>query len=160
DFAHARIFGPLGMTQTQYVNDHTLVVPGRATGYAPRKEGGYRLDTSNWEQNGDGGLLTTVEDLARWDQNFYDPKIGGRELVRLLQTPGVLSSGEALTYAMGLRVDNYRGLPRVRHGGSWAGFRAELLRFPQERFSVTTLCNLSSASAGRLAAQVADLYLE
>jgi CubicO group peptidase (beta-lactamase class C family) len=160
DFAQARIFGPLGMTQTQYINDHTWVVPGRATGYAPRKGGGYRLDTSNWEQNGDGGLLTTAEDLARWDQNFYDAKIGGRELVQLLQTPGVLSSGEALTYAMGLRVDRYRGLPRVRHGGSWAGFRAELLRFPGERFSVAALCNLSSASAAKLAAQVADLYLE
>jgi CubicO group peptidase (beta-lactamase class C family) len=160
DFANARIFAPLGMTQTQYINDHTWVVPGRATGYAPRKGGGYRVAGSNWEQNGDGGVSTTVEDLARWDQNFYDTKVGGRDLVRLLQAPGALSSGEALTYALGLRVDSYRGLRRVWHNGSWAGFRAALWRFPEEHFSVAALCNLSSAGSGGLAGKVADLYLE
>jgi len=160
DFARERIFSPLAMRETQYVHDHTQIVPGRATGYAMRNEGGFRLASSNWEQNGDGGLLTTVEDLARWDQNFYSPKVGNRALVDLLQTPGVLTSGEALTYAMGLRVDRYRGLPRVWHGGSWAGFRAALWSFPEEHFSVATLCNLASANAGRLTSQLVDLYLE
>jgi CubicO group peptidase (beta-lactamase class C family) len=160
DLARERIFSPLAMRETQYVHDHTEIVPRRATGYAVRKTGGFRLASSNWEQNGDGGLLTTVEDLARWDQNFYEPRVGSRALVDLLQTPGVLTSGEALSYAMGLRVDRYRGLKRVGHNGSWAGFRAALWRFPEERFSVALLCNLASANAGRLASQVTDVYLE
>ena len=160
DYARQRIFAPLGMEQTRYVHDHTSIVPGHAIGYALARGGGFRLDSSNWEQNGDGGLQTTVEDLARWDRNFYDAKVGGRSLVDALQRTGVLTSGTPISYAMGLRVDTYRGLRRVRHGGSWAGFRAELLRFPEERFSVVTLCNLADASAANLARQVAEIYLE
>ncbi|HEX7252119.1 MAG TPA: serine hydrolase domain-containing protein [Thermoanaerobaculia bacterium] len=160
DFARERVFAPLGMEQTGYVHDHTTIVPGHAIGYARSKGGGFRLDSSNWEQNGDGGLQTTVEDLVRWDQNFYDAKVGGRSLVDTLQSTGVLRSGKPISYAMGLRVDTYRGLKRVRHGGSWAGFRAELLRFPEERFSVATLCNLADASAANLARQVAEIYLD
>jgi CubicO group peptidase (beta-lactamase class C family) len=160
DYARERIFTPLGMGQTRYVHDHTSIVAGHAVGYALAKGGGFRLDSSNWEMNGDGGLQTTVEDLARWDGNFYDAKVGGRSLVDALQRTGVLTSGMAISYAMGLRVDTYRGLKRVRHGGSWAGFRAELLRFPEERFSVVTLCNLADASAATLARHVAEIYLE
>ena len=160
DYARERIFAPLGMEQTQYVHDHTSIVAGHAIGYALAKGGGFRLDSSNWEQNGDGGLQTSVEDLARWDRNFYDAKVGGRSLIDALQRTGVLTSGTPISYAMGLRVDTYRGLNRVRHGGSWAGFRAELLRFPEERFSVVTLCNLANASAANLARQVAEIYLE
>ena len=160
DYARERIFAPLGMEQTRYVHDHTSIVAGHSIGYALAKGGGFRLDSSNWEQNGDGGLQTTVEDLARWDGNFYDAKVGGRSLIDALQRTGVLTSGTPISYAMGLRVDTYRGLNRVRHGGSWAGFRAELLRFPEERFSVVTLCNLADASAATLARQVAEIFLE
>ena len=76
DFARERIFGPLGMTHTQYNDDHTRWIPNRATGYAPRTGGGFGIAMSDFEQNGDGGILTTVEDLQRWDQNFYEPVVG------------------------------------------------------------------------------------
>jgi CubicO group peptidase (beta-lactamase class C family) len=60
DYARVRIFAPLGMEQTRYVHDHTSIVAGHAVGYALARGGGFRLDSSNWEQNGDGGLQTTV----------------------------------------------------------------------------------------------------
>lgn len=100
-----------------------------------------------------------MEDLAKWDQNFYDPKVGGPDLIRELQTTGALTGGEKITYARGLTVDEYRGLRRALHGGAWAGYRAEMIRFPTERLSVITLCNLSSSNPTGLAQQVADLYL-
>jgi CubicO group peptidase (beta-lactamase class C family) len=159
DFAQDNIFTPLGMSHTQYLNDHTAIVPHRATGYGPHPGGGFGIQMSNWEQNGDGGVNTTVEDLAKWDRNFYDPKVGGPWLIEQLQTPGKLNDGSSIEYARGLVVSRYRELRTVSHGGSWAGYRAELLRFPDQKFSVIALCNLAAAQPGALALKVADLYL-
>lgn len=157
-FAQERIFDALGMRHTHYHNDHTMIVPERATGYSPQGTG-YGIDMSGFEQTGDGGVFTTVEDLILWDQNFSHGRVGGLELVAAQQAPAVLESGRTLDYAGGLVVAPYRGLPAVRHGGSWAGYRAELLRFPQERFSVAVLCNRGDADPSQLADRVADVVL-
>jgi CubicO group peptidase (beta-lactamase class C family) len=158
-FAEERIFRPLGMRVTHFHDDHTMLVAGRATGYAPRRGGGFRIDMSGFEQVGDGAVLTNVEELQRWDRNFYDATVGGPEVLRWLQTPSKLNDGSPLTYALGLVVDRYRGLPTVRHGGSWAGYRAELLRFPEQRTSIAVLCNLANSAPSRLANEVADVLL-
>ncbi|HVT58637.1 MAG TPA: serine hydrolase domain-containing protein [Thermoanaerobaculia bacterium] len=159
EFAAERLFRPLAMNDTLFLDDHARVVPRRASAYAPAAAGGYRTDLSNWEQTGDGAVNTTVLDLAKWDQNFYQPRVGGEALIAQLTTTGSLAGGEKIDYARGLVVDQYRGSRRVRHGGSWAGYRAELLRFPEQRFSVITLCNLATADPAQLADQVADIYL-
>jgi CubicO group peptidase (beta-lactamase class C family) len=159
EFAQERIFGPLGMTNTQILDDHTKVIPNRAASYGPGPGGGFAIQMSNWEQTGDGAVQTTVEDLAKWDQNFYKPKVGGAWLVEQLQTKGKLNDGETIDYARGLMVADYRGLRRVSHGGGWAGYRAEMIRFPDQKLSVVTLCNLGTANPSALAQQVADLYL-
>jgi CubicO group peptidase (beta-lactamase class C family) len=161
-FAEERIFGPLGMRHTHFHDDHTMVVPGRATGYAPRppaEGGGFSIEMSDWEQTGDGAVMTTVEDLQRWDENFYAPRVGGRALVDSLQQTATLDDGKRLTYAAGLFVDKYRGLRTVSHGGAWAGYRAELLRFPSEHLSVACLCNLATATPSQRARRVADVQL-
>ncbi len=159
EFAAENIFAPLGMTTTHYHDDHTLIVANRATAYGPRENGGFAIDMSGFEQTGDGAVYTTVEDLLKWDHNFYEPKVGGKELLEQLQTTGVLNNGEKLTYARGLNVATYKGLKKVSHGGSWAGYRAELLRFPEKNFSVICLCNLASTNPSALAQKVADVYL-
>ncbi|MBZ5653588.1 MAG: beta-lactamase family protein, partial [Acidobacteriia bacterium] len=158
-FAQENIFQPLGMKHTHIHNDHTLIVPLRATAYAPKREGGFRIDMSNFEQTGDGAVMTTVEDLLLWDQNFYEPRVGGKDLLDQLQTTGLLNNGEKLTYALGLTVDSYRGLKSVSHGGAWAGYRAELIRLPEQKMSVACLCNLGTTNPSRLARQVAEVYL-
>jgi len=154
DFAQERIFRPLGMTSTRFVDDHREIVPRRATGYAPAGSG-YRLATSNWEQNGDGGMQTSVADLARWDRNFDKPVVGGPGMIRELTSPFTLEDGKAVDYGMGLRVDRDGELRRVRHGGSWAGFKAELVRYPQRGLSVIVLCNRRDAVPSRLARALA-----
>lgn len=160
DFAAERIFAPLGMSHTQFNDSHTRIIPGRATGYSKAKDGGFGIDMSDWEQTGDGSVLTTIEDLQRWDQNFYDPKVGDTKLLEAMLTTGVLNSGKKLDYASALRVATYRGLPAVSHGGSWAGYRAQLVRFPEQKFSVACLCNNGgTANPSRLAHQVAEVYL-
>ena len=161
EYAQEQIFAPLGMTQTQILDDHTKVIAGKAASYAPmRGGGGFRNVLANWEQTGDGAVQTTVGDLAKWDANFYSGKVGGAALVRELETTGVLNDGATIDYALGLTVDRYRGLRRVAHGGSWAGFRSHTLRFPEQRLSALVLCNRVDGDPGTLAAKVADVYLE
>lgn len=159
-FAQERIFAPLGMAVTHYHDDHTMVVPNRATGYAPRRDSGFAVSMSFFEQTGDGAVYTTVEELLKWDNNFYDPRVGGRSLLDALHVRGVLNNGDTLTYAGGLTVDELRGLHRVSHGGSWAGYRAELMRFPDQRTSVAVLCNQANTNPTQLATRVAEILLE
>lgn len=159
-FAKERIFQPLGMTHTVIVGDHTLVVPGRSGTYAPRKGGGFEVDMSNWEQTGDGAVDTTVGDLALWDRNYDHPVVGGQRLVEELQTQGILNDGKKISYAAGLEIDAYRGLRRVSHGGAWQGFRAEYERFPDQKLSLISLCNVANADPGSRTSKVADILLD
>ncbi|HWA32502.1 MAG TPA: serine hydrolase domain-containing protein, partial [Cyclobacteriaceae bacterium] len=159
EFATENIFTPLGMKNTLFLDDHTRIVPNRAIGYDHRDSGGFKTSMSNWEQTGDGAVQTSVEDLKLWDDNFYDPKVGGPGLIQALTTVGKLNNGEPLDYGFGLRMSKYKGLDRISHGGAWAGYRAELARFPKEKLSVICLCNLGSTNPSGLAMQVADIYL-
>jgi CubicO group peptidase (beta-lactamase class C family) len=160
EFAAENIFSPLGMTHTQYRDDHTSVVPGRAMAYDPREHAdGYVLDVSYFEQTGDGAVHTSVEDMQKWDENFYSAQIGGKEFLAEIQEQGKLNSGKLLDYAKGLFIEDYRGLHAVSHGGAWGGYRAELLRFPEQHFSVACLCNLGTANPSKRAHEVADIYL-
>ncbi|HEX4542361.1 MAG TPA: serine hydrolase domain-containing protein [Candidatus Acidoferrum sp.] len=159
EFASENIFTPLGMAHTQFRDDHTSLIANRALAYDPNERGGFTLDVSYFEQTGDGAVHTSVEDLQKWDENFYSAQIGGKEFLAELQLQGKLTAGKILDYAKGLFLQDYRGLPTVRHGGSWGGYRAELLRFPQRHFSVACLCNLASAHPGERADRVSDIYL-
>jgi CubicO group peptidase (beta-lactamase class C family) len=160
EFAHERILRPLGMRSSLVHDDHRAIVPNRAIGYSPgRTDGTFDVAMSNYEQTGDGAIMTTVEDLLAWNENFYTPRVGDRQLISSLEERGVLSDGTRLSYARGLRIDTYRGLKKVSHSGSWAGYRAQLLRFPERHLAVACLCNLSSANPSERAQRVADHYL-
>jgi hypothetical protein len=141
------------------MDDHAAVVPQRATGYHPAGDG-FAVSMSNWEQLGDGAVQTSIDDITKWDANFYTAKVGGRAMIDALTTVHHLESGAPTSYGLGLFVDEYRGLPVVRHGGSWAGYRSELLRFPVERLSIAVLCNRGEANAETRADRVADVVLQ
>ena len=160
-FAQENIFEPLGMTQTRFYDDPNAIIRNQAFGYSPKRDGGYRLDILRSDVIGDLGVITTVEDFLHWDNNFYENKLGARtkDLITMMFTRGRTSNEEELSYAMGLEFDSYRGLKTMGHGGSAVGYVAEFLQFPEQRFSVVILSNLSSFRPGRLARQVADLYL-
>ncbi len=160
EFASDNIFAPLEMTHTQYRDDHAALIANRAMAYDEQEnKSGYKLNVSYFEQTGDGAVHTSVEDLQKWDDNFYSPRVGGKEFLAEIQERGKLNNGNVLEYAKGLFVQDYRGLHTVSHGGSWGGYRAELLRFPEQHFSVACLCNIGDAGPSRRARQVADIYL-
>ena len=157
-FAHEQIFRPLGMTSTHYRDDHSKPLPGGATSYSPTPVG-FNVNSSKWEQTGDGAVYTTVEDLIRWDNNFYDPKVGGQKLLEELHRTGILNNGSPITYAAGLIVSQYRGVRTVSHSGAWMGFRADLQRFPDQKLSVATLCNVANSNPTALGRSVAEVYI-
>jgi CubicO group peptidase (beta-lactamase class C family) len=159
-FADEQLFKPLGMDNTHFHDDFTMIVKERAMGYSPNDQGGYRIDMSIFDVVGDGCIYTNVEDLYLWDKNFYLNILGGygQDLIEMVTTTGTLNSGEPLDYAFGLEIGEYKGLKMVHHSGSWMGYGAELIRFPEQRSSVICLTNLSSINPSRLTKQVADLY--
>lgn len=164
EFAQARIFGPLGMHMTHFQDRHDEVVFGRSHGYSRQDEkdrGEWKVDITHLDHVGDGGVFTTVEDLVKWDANFYDNQLGhGQEFLDLMHTRGVLNNGETIPYARGLGLKLHRGLPTVSHGGAWVGYLAEMVRFPEQRFSVIVLANQTSVSPTTLARKVSDICLE
>jgi CubicO group peptidase (beta-lactamase class C family) len=161
EFAAENIFKPLAMTHTRFYDDHTLVVPDRVAAYRPGKDGEFLVDWStNFDMVGAGGLMTSVDDLLLWDRNFYGNKLGKGTLLKEMLTRAVLNNGKESNYALGLTMGAYRGLSTVEHDGANFGYRTEILRFPQQRFTALVLCNVSTADPDDLAHEVADIYLE
>jgi CubicO group peptidase (beta-lactamase class C family) len=159
EFSRERIFEPLGMKSTSWRDDYTRVVRDRAIAYAGPATS-FRMDMPFENVHGNGGLLTTVADLLRWNENFVSPKVGDSAFVAAQQRPGVYRDGRPHNYAMGLVVGTYKGVREISHGGATAGYRAYLARYPDQRMSVAVLCNAASATPGEYAHEVADLYLE
>ncbi len=156
-FAQEHIFKPLGMKNTHYHDDYRKIVKKRADGHIKTKDG-FKILNTTLNHVGDGGVFTTVEDLYLWDQAFYNDKLG-KELMDQVHQTGVLNNGKKLKYAFGLNVGQYNGLKLVAHGGAFVGFRADLIRFPEEKFTVICLANLGSINPSRLCRQIADIYL-
>ena len=161
DFAKKHMFDPLGMTNTHFHNDVDRIVRNRASGYSPAEGGGYRINMTRLGQIGTGSIFTTIEDFFKWDQNFYDNKLGGgHSLIELVETPGATNSGESVEYGFGLNVEIYGGLKLISHGGAFAGFRSYYMRFPDQRFSVVLLANQGPFPLEELPFAIANIYLE
>ena len=159
EYADANIFEPLGMTVSHFHTDLTRLVPGRAWAYDRRTNGSFVLNSPQNERAGAGGLFTTVRELARWDENFYDGRVGGPDVIRMLETPGRLNNGTELTYGWGLMTGSYRGVPIIEHSGSLGGYRAHVIRFRPMHTSVAILCNVSNVTTRTVVRRVADAVL-
>ncbi len=162
-FAKERIFDPLGMISTRFMDEHLAVIPHRAESYYPREDdsGQYLGSPSLMDCVGDGGVYTTVEDLAKWDANFYRNRLGAGkpEFLDEMQRVGLLDDGRPIGYASGLLIGERRGQRMVSHAGGWCGYRSELVRFPDSKLSVICLANIGTAHPTAMALRVADLYL-
>ncbi len=158
EFCRTRIFEPLGMTRTSWRDDFRRIVKGRAVAYGDTK-GTYLQNMPFENVHGNGGLLTTVGDLLRWNENAVSQKVGDAEFLREELQPGRFNNGQEHDYAMGLYIRPFMNIPEVGHSGSTAGYRAYLGRFPKQHLSVAVLCNASTGNADRAAHQVAALYL-
>jgi CubicO group peptidase (beta-lactamase class C family) len=157
DFCEQRIFQPLGMRLTHMHDDLRRIVPNRAYSYAKTKDG-YEASPLNYANAGATSLFTTAPDLARWLDNFRDPKVGGRAAVDRLQERAIVG-GKPIDYALGVAVGKHRGLAVISHSGGDAGFRSHVAWFPEHKLGVVVLSNLGSFDPGAATYKAAAVYL-
>lgn len=158
DFSKERIFEPLGMHDTQWRDDYRRIVPGRSAAYS-RTRDGWEINRPIEYVHGNGGILSTVSDLGRWNAALDDGSLGGQPFLDLMHREGVLNDGTEIGYAGGLFVGTHGGVRSVTHTGATSGYRAFLGRYPEQGLSVAMLCNASNAPIGSGSRQIADLFL-
>lgn len=159
EFSRTRLFEPLGLANTQWRDDYSEIVKGRAVAYRPAQGGGWRMDMPFENVHGNGGLLTTVDDLLRWTEELHTGATLGAKWKEEMHRQGRLNNGRQIEYASGLNVTDWRGLPEVSHSGATAGYRAFLARYPEQHVAVAVLCNAANANATQLAHQAVDAFL-
>ncbi|MEW5915798.1 MAG: serine hydrolase domain-containing protein [Gemmatimonadota bacterium] len=159
DFADERIFKPLGMTNTHFHDDYTMVVKGRAAGYARGSDNKWHVSLPNYDTYGATSLFTTVGDLLKWEANVWKPTVGDEPMLREMRTSATLTSGDSTGYGLGLSTEVYRGARLIGHGGADAGYRTYLGRMPLHTLGVVVLCNAATANPGALARGVIDAYI-
>jgi CubicO group peptidase (beta-lactamase class C family) len=158
EFTREAIFQPLGMSSSSWRDDFRRIVPRRAIAYSPDGTS-FTLNMPFENVHGNGGMLTTVGDLLRWNANFTDAVVGGRELVDNQLRRGVLNDGRTIDYAGGVVVGTWRGVREISHSGATAGYGGWLAPYPDQGLSVAILCNVSTANPTQLGRDVAALYL-
>jgi CubicO group peptidase (beta-lactamase class C family) len=158
-FLHERVFAPLGMTATVAHQEGVDTVPNRAFGYTPGSGRFILTDQSVTSATlGDGGMYTSVEDLARWDRALVPGVLVDSATLAQATSPPVLP-GDSTQYGFGWFVDRYRDMRRWRHTGETSGFRNTIQRYPDHRFTVIVLTNRNGGDPAAIAERIADQLL-
>ncbi|ULQ52962.1 serine hydrolase domain-containing protein [Flavihumibacter fluvii] len=147
DFTRKYIFEPAGMSCTQWRNDYTRIVKNRATAYE-KKGAGYVIDMPNEDAYGNGGLLTTTEDLLRWTRFYTSNQLGNPSILPNQLRTAPFNNGQSNKYAAGLNVDTVMGWPNISHSGATAGYRAFLEFYPDMNLAIAWLSNAGSIYPG------------
>ena len=157
-FAAKRLFQPLGMYNSHFRDDPDTPQPGLALGHSVGA-GSIRPVVTRYHGVGDGGLLTTLEDLARWDLFLSGRSALNSDLPARLRVQGRRNDGALLHYAWGVSVRSHRGAKIISHGGNYIGYVAKLVRFPAYDFSVACLANADDIDVDGLSMATADAVL-
>jgi CubicO group peptidase (beta-lactamase class C family) len=161
DFLHDRIFAPLAMTGTVAYEDGRSVVAHRAYGYSINSAGVRRTDQSSTSAVlGDGGIYTSVVDLAKWDHALEQHTLVSAEAQQLAWTPPVLGGGQTTEYGFGWFIDKDHGTMRTRHNGESRGFTNGIIRYPEKHITVVILSNRTGGAPWDVAQRIAELYLD
>lgn len=154
-FLQQRIFKPLGMNRTVMCRETDVPVASLATPYLQWPDGSFRRAQHAFEQGGEGGMVSTVEDLLLWSRHFEQPQLAPLDLPAQLAAPTTLSRGQASPYARGVELGLFSGLATLGHGGLWPGFKTEFLRLPEAELTVVVIANGGHLEPYRIAREVA-----
>ncbi|AZN98036.1 MAG: class A beta-lactamase-related serine hydrolase [Mesorhizobium sp.] len=154
---HKRITSPLGMNDTSLVLRDGMAIKRLAAHYTKRADGWIQL---GWglEFGGEGGMVSTLNDMVVWQQNLIDAKVGKTEMYRRMATPCVFDNGANGFYGLGLVTDVYRGRRAVGHGGSVAGGNSQSMRFIDGGLGIVIIANNDQVAAFAVARRIADIY--
>jgi len=156
EFLRTRVFAPLGMTRTLAREDGGPAVAARAYGYSLVQGEWQRTDQSTTSAVlGDGGIYSSVDDLARWDAAWYDDRLlstASRTMATRPSTP--TPEADVAHYGFGWRLQG----DMQWHSGESIGFRNVMLRFPKQRLTVIVLTNRDGPEPYPLARRIATLW--
>jgi CubicO group peptidase (beta-lactamase class C family) len=156
-----RLFDVVGMPDTASVPSDHAITPGIATMHLPSRDGWRRGLFPSKEVLGEGAIVSTIDDMLRWMAHLRTrDRLGSAKTWAALTQRPRYPDGSLGTYALGLMVDDYRGLRTVHHAGGVIGGTAQMLTFPNDGLDIIILANgARSADVVRLAQQVADVVL-
>ncbi len=160
EFAEEHIFKPLGMWDSRFLDNASILIPNRAFGYRINLEDEVENMFMRFDLVGSGGLYTTVEDLHRWDQNFYHRTVGTEDFFATLLKPGQLNNGRGTGYACALRIGSFQGYSVIGHSGSLGGYRAHYMLFPSLKLGMIILGNRADLKPGELTNEIAKIILD
>jgi CubicO group peptidase (beta-lactamase class C family) len=136
DFLAEEVFQPAEMDA---VMDPIPDMPARAHAYVP-VTGGRAVVEARWELGGEGAVQTTAPELAAWGAQYWNPTVGGEELLTARTADGVEAGGD-LSYGSGIYYGSDRGEQVLGHDGLWAGFVSALLVLPERHLAASVTCN-------------------
>lgn len=154
-----QIFEPLGMLDTRYRANPTVVIPGRSAGYAKITNGGYDEVQDLAGGMGPGGIYTTMDDLTKWLRNLKEQNLGSSTTHELMTSSNILSTGVPSGYGFGLFIDRFKGQRYYHHGGADIAHRSAFIYFPDIDAAVVTQSNLNTFP-GNLATQIAEYFFD
>ena len=155
DFLRQRIFVPLGMHDTHALVAGGVAIEHRAYGYSESGVGWARTDQSPTSAVlGDGGIYSSIDDLAKWDAALYDDRLLGDESRRLAFAPATSTDDPDVAYGYGWRITG----DSVWHSGETIGFRNVIVRYPTERLTVVLLSNRDGPEPYETALRIARSY--
>lgn len=160
-FMQENIFRPLGMSRTVVWDETRPAVGNRALPYAP-EAGAFRSLPfgSDVYIFGAKGVVTTAEDIYKWDQALYTEKLVRAATLREAFVPARLNDGRESYYGFGWNLGQDRGLNLVRHDGGYLGYRTIVARYPDQKFTVVILSNSNRVgSTSSLTRRIARIYL-
>jgi CubicO group peptidase (beta-lactamase class C family) len=160
-FLDERIFKPLRMSATRST-DPQPIVPNRASGYEWKND--------HFENRpallpaiafSAGSLLSTAEDMAKWDAALYTEKLLKKSSLDQMWTAAVTNNGTdaAFNYGFGWFIDSYHGHRLVQHSGGTPGFSSVIYRFIDDKLTIIILTNHSDRIVDQLAIALAGKSL-
>ena len=158
EFSKQNIFIPVGMTNTEWRDNRNRIVKDRAIAYDLTKKG-YETLMPNEDAYGNGGLLTTTEDLLKWNDFYLTGKFGTPALLSKQTKVEAFNNGKLNDYGAGLFIQKIKGQNLIQHNGATAGYRAFLEIFPDINISVAFLSNTSQFEIPRLVNTIRDIFL-
>lgn len=159
-FLAENIFEPLKMNNTLAYETGSAVVANRAFGHTLRTNGWQRTDQSLTSSVlGDGGVYSSVVDLAKWDAALHGTKLLRASLLKQAFTPATPTDKPGRSYGFGWYIGKYRGLKQIWHSGESIGFRTRIVRYPEKKFTVIILANRADAKLEEFPGKIVDLVL-
>lgn len=149
DFVAKRIFEPLEMRDTAFEGHERTGGGKRITGYGFRSPDFVPAPPISMTQPyAAGSLISTVDDLARWNAAIDAGRLLKADTWKRVFTPYTLSSGKKSSYAYGWTVRKLRGEPAIEHGGAINGFLSQGIRLPESKVLVVVLMNAIGRQPG------------